>query len=127
MIIEPSPLQSIKYPLSKQVSEWIYRKRGNPILIAKRYVGKETITISSGEYDCYKLQWLYDLDNNNVWDENIEFFDYISEKGLIKRSILFKDIRITTPNNPDGSAGYHDMIEESILTDVNFSFNMGGY
>ena len=117
LIIESSPLQRIKYPLSEQVSEWIYRNSGEPFIIAKKYIGRETITIPSGEYNCYKLQWLYDFNNDNVWDDHIQFFDYISEKGLIKRSILFENV---TLDNPDGSSGSFNSIEEIILTDVNF-------
>ncbi|MFQ6618789.1 MAG: hypothetical protein ACE5QV_08895, partial [Fidelibacterota bacterium] len=44
---------------------------------------------------CFKIQRLFDFDNDGEWDNDIELFDYISDKGLIKRYFFLKDLIVT--------------------------------
>jgi len=111
---EDPPLQSLKYPVQIG-SQWVYRKVGNSWRIDKKILGKERIGVSAGEFNCYKIQWLYDVDNNGEWDDDIEFFDYICSDGLIRRDILMKDL-IWGELDPDKSSGKFDVKEEFQLT-----------
>jgi hypothetical protein len=94
--------------------EWLMFQ-GPPFTIHKKIVGKESVSTDAGNYNCYKIQWIY----TGMLDDNIIFYDYVSKKGLIKRSILFKDILVSDVENPDG-IGYVDASDETILTDINF-------
>ena len=114
LIHEIPPLQSLKYPF-KLGSQWTYRSPGNPWHIEKKILSYETVKVPAGSFNCYKIQWLYDMNQDSVWDDNIIFYDYVSEKGLIKRSILVKDIMITGEINPE-PLGLIDAKDESILT-----------
>ena len=113
---EGPPVQSFKYPL-KQDLEWNYRH--DYFIINKKVVGKETIELPSGNYECWKIQWLYDFTNTGQFVGNITFYEYVSTKGLIKRILFMKDVPITSPENPLGE-GLMDFKEEIVLTGINF-------
>jgi len=57
------------------------------------------------------------MDNNSIWDNDIVFYDYVCEKGLIKRSILFKDQMIIGVHEQE-FVGLIDSKDESILTNL---------
>ena len=86
---EDPPLQSLAYPLSDGL-QWTYA--GNPWRHDKKVVGEENVTVAAGTFRCYKIQRLIDLDDNGEWDDDIEFYDYMSSQGLIERDALFKDM-----------------------------------
>ena len=110
-------LKNLEYPI-KTSNEWIIRESNKPFAINKRVLGKESISLPSRIFSCYKIEWLYDIDNNNEWDENISVVDFISDEGLIKREMFLKDLVITTAESPDGN-GYFDWSEEIILKNTN--------
>ena len=114
LIHEIPPLQSLKYPF-KLGSQWTYRSPGNPRQIDKKILSFETVKVPAGSFNCFKIQWLFDINQDSVWDDNIVFYDYVSEKGLIKRSILVKDIIFSGELNPE-PLGLIDAKDESILT-----------
>jgi len=114
LIYEIPPLQSLKYPI-KIGSQWTYRYPGNPRRIDKKILNYERVKVPAGSFTCIKIQWLYDINNDNVWDDDIIFYDYICAKGLIKRSILVKDLIYTGEINPE-PLGLIDAQDESILT-----------
>ncbi len=113
---EIPPLASLKYPL-KSNSEWTYRYSGTRI--DKKVIGLEQINVRGGKFTCYKIQWLYDMNNDTKWDDDIIFYDYVCEKGLIQRSIFLKDIIVASEESPEG-IGKVDVKDESILTHLNF-------
>ncbi len=116
IIYEIPPLQSLKYPLAKG-SQWTYRQPGKPWHIDKKVQSFEKVTVDAGGFVCYKIQWLYDMDHNGHWDEDIVFYDYVSQCGLVKRSILFKDQIIYNGGSPQ-PMGKMDYRDESVLTMV---------
>jgi hypothetical protein len=116
LIYEIPPLLSLKYPL-QQGSQWTYRYPGRPWRIDKRVLNKEAVRVPAGEFDCYRIKWLYDLDNDGSWDEDIIFYDYVCEKGLVKRSISYKDLYLTREDSPE-PLGVYDAKDESVLTNV---------
>ena len=118
IIYERPPLLALNYPLMIG-KQWTYRQAYQSWRIDKKVIAKETITVPAGSFVCLKIQWLHDMDNNGSWDEEVEFYDFISAKGLICRSIKLKNIVITDEANPEG-IGRYDYAEESVLAKVNF-------
>jgi len=112
IIYETPPLLAIKYPLAIN-SQWTYRVVEQRWYIDKKIITKEIVQVPAGKFDCYKIQWLYDFDNNSQWDDDIIFYDYICNKGLIKRSMIFKDCVAT--NETGDSLGLFDVKDESVL------------
>ena len=94
--------------------EWLFHQ-GIPFTIHKKIVGKESVSTETGSYDCYKIQYLYESN----FSVNITFYDYVCEKGLIRRSIFFKDVKVSTAEAPEG-IGFVDSSDDTILTDINF-------
>lgn len=117
ILYEIPAIKILEYPLSIY-NEWIFRLANNPFGINKRVLGKESISLSSQIFSCYKIKWLYDLDNNNKWDEDISVIDFIADEGLIKRVMIVKNLAITTAVSPDGN-GYFDWSEEIKLANTN--------
>jgi hypothetical protein len=110
---ENPPVQSLKYPFEIS-SQWTYRNRYNPWHIDKKILGKETIALPAGNFECFKIQWLYDMDHDWQWDKDIVFYDYLHAKGLMKR-----DIKIFTKHWDDPSM-WQVYEEISELTHINF-------
>jgi len=116
IIYEIPPLLSLKYPL--QVGDqWIYRTWCNPWRIDKKVAGKENISVPCGYYETYKIQWMLDIWNDGNRDKDIEFFDYICREGLVKRTVLFKDMFAVDENN--NPLGIFDALDEMELTNYN--------
>ncbi|MBU0561237.1 MAG: hypothetical protein KJ799_04945 [Bacteroidetes bacterium] len=113
LIILKDALQSIKYPLRVN-SAWDYLKDPIPVKISKKCIG----TVSLYGYNCYKIKWLYDFNSDGQWDDNVVMIDYISNRGLLKRTMDFKDAGITTEYGPE-IIGYIDFSEEYTITDFN--------
>jgi hypothetical protein len=109
---ENPPLQIIKYPL-KEGLQWTLRETGNPFRLDRIILSEEIIQVSVGEFDCIKIQNLYDLNGDNNWDEDIMYTDYLSNEGLIKRVIYIKDLKLTDFSGQ--VIGEFDTIDESIL------------
>jgi len=91
IIYENPPLKSLQYPLEVG-SQWTYREPGNPLHMDKRISVRQNISVPAGDFDCFEIQWLYDIDEDGQWDDDIELFDYMSTTGLIKRSITIRDL-----------------------------------
>lgn len=85
------PLRSIEFP-PKVDHQWNFRPAGEPFLIDKRIVGYGPITVIAGTLHAFEIEWLYDIDADGAYDENIRFTDYISGEGLVKRRIELFDI-----------------------------------
>ena len=107
------PRKSIQYPLRVN-SQWTYTQEGDPWRTDKKIVGFGLLTTPAGNFNCYKIQWLYDLDDDGEWDTDIEFFEFLSEIGIVKWSILVKDLIIT--DYCFGHPATVDILEETQLT-----------
>lgn len=114
LIYEIPSLQSLKYPI-KIGSQWTYRYPGKPWRIDKKILNYEKVKVTAGSFNCFKIQWLYDINHDGIWDNDIIFYDYVCEKGLIKRSIIFKDLIITGEQSTE-PIGLMDCKDESVLT-----------
>jgi hypothetical protein len=98
---------SLKYPLDIGM-QWTYRPE---IRIDKKVEGVEKIHVPAGTFTCYKIRWLYDMDQNGVWDDNLTITDYICSKGLISRYIQAKNVSYYIEDYSD-PAGIYDIAEE---------------
>ncbi len=117
MIFEDPPLKALPNPIEVG-AQWVYRSEGKPWRIDKKVVaGKEKVRVPAGEFECYKIQWLHDIDGDGEWDPEIQFFDYVSPQGLIKRDVLFKDLIWLGPDSPE-PIGKFDSRDLSQLTRV---------
>jgi hypothetical protein len=112
---EDPPLRCLAYPLTVG-AQWTYRYPGNPWHMEKAVIGRANQTVPAGDFDCFEIQWLYDLNDDGTWDDDIDIFDQISQIGLVKRSITIRGIVLEDPWSPE-PLGYFDAKEEYVLTD----------
>ncbi len=111
---ETPPLRSIAYPLEVG-AQWTYRYPGEPCRMDKKVVGRGIEVVPAGELECFQIQWLLDMDRDGERDDDILFYDYIADIGLVKRYILFEDCVIIGEDDPE-PIGVCDILEESVLT-----------
>ena len=91
IIYENPPLLVLKYPL--EINDvWTYRNPNQSYQISKKIIGVKNIVVPAGKFKCFKIQWLLDINKDEKWDNNILFYDYICDKGLIRRTICFKNL-----------------------------------
>ena len=114
IIYENPPLLALKYPLTIN-QKWTYRKPGHPWHIEKEIVAEEEIKVPAGSFVCFKIQWLMDIKNDLVRDDDIVFYDYVCEKGLIKRYILIKNVKQV---DEQGETSLIDTTDEAVLIKV---------
>jgi hypothetical protein len=112
-IFENPPRKCLEYPLTVG-AEWFVRQSAGPWRILKRVIGQQEISTPAGIFDCLVIEWKYDTDNNGIWDTDIEWLDYLSEQGLIKRSMIRFNSRIT--DELGNLLGYYDSKDEIWLT-----------
>jgi len=104
------------YPLEVG-KEWNF---STPYLkMTKQIVGKETINTSFGNYSCFKIRWKYDLNSDGIVDDNLIYYEYLSSKGILKRTLILKNFTVSTFTNPSG-IGSADVKYEENLTGINF-------
>ena len=115
LIYEIPPLLSLKYPLSVGL-EWTFRPAGRPWRIDKRVLRRELVQVPAGLYKCFVIQWVYPT---QTWGSSILFLDYVAEIGLVKRSVLFRDMIVAAPDQP-GQIGVCDNKDESVLIRAGF-------
>jgi hypothetical protein len=112
LVVEDPPLPELRYPLSVG-STWRYRQPGNPWRIDKRVVAFETVNLTTGRFECFKIQWLIDLDDDGTPEPDIEAFDWISSEGVILRRLVSRDLEWATIEG--GRLGLFDSWEEYSL------------
>lgn len=101
---EPAPVWCLAYPL-KNGLQWVYTQPNQNYLwnIEKRVIGRESVTVPAGTFDCYKIQWRVYSKPGGAVNEDMMYYDYISSIGLVKRHWLSKDMEMTSPSDPGGS------------------------
>jgi hypothetical protein len=100
LVREIPPLLSLRFPLTIG-AEWTFRERGHPFRIDKKVVGDSGVTVAGIRYECAKVQWLYDLDGNGLWDTTTSIIDFVSPQGLLNRTIDITDAILTGSGSPD--------------------------
>ncbi|NQV18793.1 MAG: hypothetical protein HQ534_09650 [Armatimonadetes bacterium] len=103
------PVKCLEYPL-RENNQWIYRTYD--IRIDKTIIGVEKIDVPAGEFNCWKIQWTYP---ELSFNDDIEFYDFVSHEGLVQRLIEFKNMAYI--DEFGNFIGYLNSTEETYLTD----------
>lgn len=109
-VTSPAPVefQSLKYPIEIN-SEWLFVDESDYYFtLYKKIIGFKKLTTIIGTYDCFVIEWIEPFDSYTM-------IDYISEIGLMKRTITNKGIQTTDPNNANQIT--FDLIDEIILVE----------
>ena len=114
-IVDP-PARSLAYPL-RIGSRWTYRRAGDPFRIDKKVVEYEPISVPTGTEKAYVIQYKWDMDKDGHWDKNLNGFEYISRRGLIKREFFYYDVEVI--NEELEVIGTVDVIETYVLVETN--------
>ncbi len=110
---EYPPLSSIKYPLATG-DQWTFRPRGRPWRIDKRTGDSRWDPQLQLQY--FEVRWVYDLNDDGSWDNNIFIVDRISARGLIRRAVTLLDILVI--DEMADEVGYVDYHEEYVVTSI---------
>jgi len=110
---ENPPVKSLQYPLEID-AQWIFREDNNPWRMDKKVIDRKNVELDIGTFDCYEVKWLYDLDHDGIWDEDIWITDLISTKGLIQRNVSILRIKEVTINGATGRL--FDLVDVYSLT-----------
>ncbi|MEE9442569.1 MAG: hypothetical protein V3V99_07865 [candidate division Zixibacteria bacterium] len=89
--------RGLAYPLGIG-KQWtvVTLSEANPLhRIVKRITDWTKVKTNAGDFNCFKIQWLWDFNGDGIWDDNLVGYDYVSEKGLIVRELRIKGIIIT--------------------------------
>lgn len=111
--LEKPAKRALKYPLQSG-TQWVYSEKNRPRRVNKRVIGDVDVTTDAGEFKTVKIQWIVDFDGDGEFDDNIEYFDYIANEGLVKRSFLIKNLPLV--DDDGGNIGYYSYLDESILS-----------
>lgn len=111
-LYEQRPPKTFVFPLRVE-SEWLYRQQGYPFRIGHKVIQYTVSQFPIGSRPVYKIQWFWDLNDDGMWDENIEGYDYVSYQGVLKRVFYIRDILVTL-SDPD-PIGYVDATDEYVI------------
>ncbi len=111
--IESDDRLALKYPL-KTGTEWIYTEKNRPRRVNKKVIGEANVQTDTGTFKTVKVQWIVDFNGDGEFDDTIEYFDYIANEGLVKRSFLIKKLPVV--DDEGGNIGSYSYHEESILS-----------
>jgi len=116
IVYEDPPLQWLAYPLEIG-QRWIFRdgNEGAALDMEMEVLSLENIQSPAGEFECFKIRWFLDFDNDGQWESNIDGYDYLSPVGVIRREFLFYNITVMDEQNV--LLGTCDYVDEYELTD----------
>jgi len=116
---EEPPLKALQYPIEIG-DQWTYRDENDPLHIDmdRKVIDRKDVELSIGTFECYEIKYIYDMDHDGEWDDDIWISDLISKKGLIQRTITILGIRNTTASG-DSTDRYFDSIDTYTLNDLN--------
>jgi len=99
---EEPPVKTLQYPL-RVGDRWTYRSAHDPWRMDRVVEKKKKMELEIGPFDCYQVKFLYDMDHDGEWDEDIWITDYISNEGLIRRQVTVQGVTVTTIDDPEGN------------------------
>jgi hypothetical protein len=109
-IVDTTPVNCIKYPVVSG-TEWHFNSLGNGLNVYKKYNGISDVSTPLGSFKCMQVQRIFK--NSSTPDTNLVFYDYLSEKGMVKRDYFIKNIEIY--NSSGQHIGYFDVKEEYLI------------
>jgi len=104
---EVRPPEVLHYPLETDQS-WTFRR--GPWRIDKLVEGRVQLKAPAGSYRCHKIRWLYDLDGDGDWDDDIFIYDFIAPVGLVRREIVAEGIMTDEMGQPRGQTFWHETV-----------------
>jgi hypothetical protein len=113
-----SPTKSYGYPV-RLGHRWTYRyysDDGYPFRIDKQVMRRELVSTPAGLFDCFVIQWFWDTNNDGVWENGIDGYDYLAPQGLIKREFYVGKVGTGSYDNPEG-VEYYDFYDGYTLTE----------
>lgn len=87
LIYDNPPAKIISYPIIYN-TKWTLRT--NQMTIYKEIIGSEYIKVNQANIYCYKIKYSYSENMNG----NIDYNDYVSSIGLVKRTIFMNNVII---------------------------------
>jgi len=96
------PAKCYVFPLYED-QEWNYRNSDDSWKIVKTVIGKEKVEVPAGKFDCWKIQWSYP---ESSWVNDIEYYEYVSQEGVVKRVIELRNSTITDEDGNDIGSYY---------------------
>jgi len=122
IVLEDPPLRELAYPLEIG-RQWAYRDKdlNGPFDMGKEVVEKQNLIVSAGQFECYKIRWYWDIDDDGIWDNDIDGYDYVGGIGLLKREFWIYDI--TVVDEYGTILGTFDSFDTRELTD--YHLNVG--
>jgi hypothetical protein len=98
------PLLVLRYPLG---GTWRYRDSTDFLgWTDKTLTGTKKITTSAGSFDCYRINWSFQVSFRR------EVAEYFSEKGLIRRDWVMHDVDLTD----SGAVDSYDIVQLERIT-----------
>lgn len=103
LAFEDTPVLDLKLPL-QMGAKWTYRPSEDfsPLKIEKQVSAAETLTLAGERFGCYKIDWIY---SNDSTFNRFQMNDWVSDKGLVKRTQTFDDIIIQNENREEKAYG----------------------
>ena len=87
------PRLVLPYPVTVG-QQWIYIDLGD--WRVDRRVERETeLSVPLGDYDCYEIRVLYDLDGDGEWDDSFAQSMYYARCGMVAMWVLWNDVTYT--------------------------------
>lgn len=94
LIFPDAPFQALQYPLELG-ARWVYfRTPEMPYNADKLITDSGNLTTLAGKFDCYEIQELLDINEDDNLDYDYQFYDYVSPSGLVKRVIYIYNVEI---------------------------------
>lgn len=112
-VIDTTPVNCIKYPVTAG-TEWHFSSLGTGLNIYKKYTRILDVNTPIGNFQCMEIQRIF---KTPMADSNLIFYDYLSDKGMIKRDYTIKNISIS--NSSGQVIGYFDVKEEYLIELIN--------
>jgi len=116
---ESPPVTVLQFPLIEG-RQWTYREPNAPIHIDKRIEDERFGLIGDHLQRYVEICWLYDLNNDGEWDDNVSITDFVSSDGLLHRTFDAKNLILTGPASPD-TLGMFDVRDEWIVDSLSVS------
>jgi hypothetical protein len=122
IVFEDPPLRELAYPLSVG-RQWTYRQKdvNRPFDMGKEVIEKQNLIVPAGQFECFKVRWYWDFDDDGHWDDDIDGYDYIAGIGLLKREFFMYGI--TVVDEFGEILGTFDSFDSRELTD--YHLNVG--
>jgi hypothetical protein len=104
--------RALIYPLEID-AEWIARdSSAYGLKVTKRVTGRENVTVPSGTYYCYQIEWYIDFGEVNA---DVSVVDHICEVGLVRRQIIAYNVHVSSYQY--ANLGICDLVDTWELTE----------